>query len=207
MVPGTNPEHPEGSNPMSAPEDEQYDGPVFGEGPVETRPFHVVVHGPGDPPEGRRERFKSYVEVDAGLIVAMLRATSDDESTRAGARLILNAAVDSDGLSSLYVPPLIDDEDDARVKAGEASLGDVDELHEDFKPDWEDPETWSSQRRLTRIFDDPDQYVKQSVIVDLAQWMAQESGARPTGPARPSSTGPRRTGRGSGARRSSPGST
>lgn len=169
---------------------DEYDGPVFGEGPVLVKPIRIVVHGPGDPPEGRQEQFNALQDMDAGMMINVVRARTEDEQTQAAMRLILNVVVDSDGLASTYEPP--------RTKAG-----DIDVKHADYDDRLEDEEQWSSLRRLSWLVDDPAQYIKLSALTDLAKYMVEQAGGgRPTGPSRPSSTGPRRSGRGSGAQRS-----
>lgn len=181
---------------------DEFDGPVFGEGAIQVQPIRIVVHGPGDPPEGRQEDFNALQDMDAGLMVSVVRARTDAEQLQAAMRLILNVVIDTDGLSAEYQVPLIGP-DDERVKAGDAAAGDVDVDDDAYDDRYQNEKEWSSMRRLTTLIDDPRQYIKMTALTDLAQWLVEQaSGGRPTTPSRPSSTGPRRSGRGSGARRS-----
>lgn len=187
--------------------DDDYTGPTFGAGPIEIRPFRVVVHSEGDDPEGHIEEFNANKEVDAGLVVQVIRAGDEQSQIVAAARLILNVAIDTDGLASTYVPPRVQN-DDPRLDPADAeydaslSAGDIDEASEEYDERLDDREQWSSARRFTFLLDDPSQYIKQSALMEISQWLISEGGARPTGRPRPSSNGPRATGRGSKARRS-----
>lgn len=181
---------------------DEYDGPVFGEGVLLTTPIRLVVHGPGDPPEGRQEQFNAMQDMDAGLLIGVVNARTQQQEVAAALRLLLHVMVDSDGLSSDYEPPLVE-AGDKRIKTGKVAEGDVDVEHPDYDERLEDRADWSSLRRLENLLDDPKEIIALTALLDLSKYMVEQAGGgRPTGPSRPSSTGPRRTGRGSAARRS-----
>lgn len=165
-----------------------YEPPLFGDGPVDLLPFRLRVYGPDDDPEvGRIETFTARRDISAGRVVAFLRAgNSEGAQLQAAGLLIINSAINHDGLSDRYVPPTVPADDprlDENADAYDPDLlpGQVDVDHPEYDQRWTDPSRWSSRRRLNALLDDPDTFIKQHALIEIARWLVQEGARRPTG--------------------------
>jgi hypothetical protein len=167
--------------------DHSADAPLFGDGPVDKLPFRLRAYGPDDDPEtGHIETFYARRDISAGSVIRFLRASDQASQLQAAGLLIINAAVNHDGLSDRYEPPVVA-EDDPRLDPDHpdhdpgVTVGQVDVDHPAYDPRWTDPAQWSSRRRLNALLDDPDTFVQQHALIEIARWLVQEGARRPTG--------------------------
>lgn len=169
--------------------------PTFGDGEFRQHQFRLVMLHRG---EKLKEVFTAHKEVDAGLVLRQVRAKTRAEQTSAAMDILLECAIDDDGLGARYQPPSDEDIEEQRgddETFDEARIRLVDDRLEDMGQ-------WSSRRRLWHFLDSPDYLVRSEAILELSRWLIGESAGRPTNRSASSRRGPGSTGRGSGGRRS-----
>lgn len=158
----------------------------------------------------------AYAKMDAGAILRMMQAGSDEMALAQATAVVLSSSlVDDDGVPSDWFPPseeepALEDEDDPDSPAVREG-GDPDgallyerwdgELvrYEDL--DFDEFRDGSSRRRFSHIMVSTRYRVDLDALTDTAKWLVGESAGRPTGRPTPSGRGPQSTRRGSGGRR------
>jgi hypothetical protein len=204
--------------------------PVFGRRPEQpgqappTRTFGIEVR--------YRDRGKivhedvmltAYLTADAGGILRMMQARSDEERAQATAFLLSTCLLDDDGVPSDWRLP-DSSEDWLRADGDEAGPEDPEEIPLRGEPTEEEPEgallyerwdgepvPWdelafdeftegSSRRRFGLIMASTRYRVELDALTEVSKWLVEQSTKRPTKRPAPSGHGPRSTGRGSGAR-------
>jgi hypothetical protein len=165
----------------------------------------------------------AYLTADAGGILRIMQARSDEERAQATAFLLSTCLLDDDGVPSDWRLPDAD-EDWLRADGDEADPDDPDEVPLRGEPTEEEPEgallyerwdgepvPWdalafdeftegSSRRRFALVMASTRYRVELDALTGISRWLIEQSTNRPTRRSAPSGRGPRSTGRGSAAR-------
>lgn len=191
--------------------------PIFGRNPDpvderKTREFGLEVEVQRPATRGVRphvertvESFTTYVDLDAGALLGLMNARTDNEQANRVAVLLGTTLDDLDGVPVSWVAPIepeYEDDGETILRAepeaeGEqgaplylfwdGSLVTADELRIDELTEG------SSRRRFSVLMDDPQRRVRIEALNEIARWLTEDVAGRPTVRPTHSQRGPQRT--------------
>ncbi|MEV1294435.1 hypothetical protein [Pseudonocardia sp. NPDC049635] len=176
--------------------------PLFGvdTSPERLVPFQLRSYGPRDPetglPRETDHSFTARAEVDAATALGAMRG---GQSAQAGVfvRFLQRTLLDDDGVPADAAPRAVTADSDT-IEPDEDSDGELIVHGGQLSPtEWEVDgerfashdlamqharENGSSLRRFADLMDDPRERVKLTALRDIVNYLAKESGGRPTAP-------------------------